>query len=84
MDLGADLGALICGAELGAIYPPSSRASIIYFPPPRFLSEPPLVQTRNLTLGSPTKSTDLQEQGILYAVLIFDAWILFRIGALLK
>ena len=73
---GAELGALICGAELGAIYTPffpSSRASIICFPLSRFLSEPPLAQTTNLTLESPIKTTDLQEQGILYALLIFDA-----------
>ena len=37
-----------------------------------------------LTLESPIKTTDLQEQDILYALLIFDTWILFAIGALLK
>ena len=59
---------------------------LLSFVPPlsRFLSQPPLAQTTNLTLRSPIKTTDLQEQGILYALLIFHAWILFSVGALLK
>ena len=83
-DLGAELGAIICGAELGGLYLPFLSFflhELLSFVPSlsRFLSQPPLAQTTNLTLRSPIKTTDLQEQGILYALLIFHAWILFSV-----
>jgi len=88
IDLDAELGAASSGAELAALYPHTSPELPSFVPPPsRFLFEPPLAQpsqTTNLTLKTPIETTNLQEQGIIYALLNFHAWISYTIGALLR